>query len=716
MASRAEPELTRDRRRERPRQRVSGRALALAGGHLAALSAFAVAQPLFDLLSKNAEFFVVRGSTPGEVVVFALGVTLLPPAALLAGEGIVGLPHRDLMKGLHLVFVAVLAGTVAIQALKRYADVDSTNLLIGGSAVLGLAFAAAYARVGAVRSALSVLIPAPLLFLALFLFSSPVSKLVVGSEGDTSLANVTSQAPVVLVVLDEFPVNSLLDERGRIDAERYPNFAGLAGESTWFRNTTSVSTQTVKAVPAILTGKYPRKDQLPIPADHPQNLFTLLGASYRLNIVESQTRLCPPSLCRTIQRRAQVRHARSLRSDIATIYLHLVAPPELEERLAPLSNQWADFGADQARIDEFVRKAALTNAPKKKQQGRFYEGRVKSFERFIRSLRPGGRPSLNFLHVLLPHGPWQYLPSGRQFAVIEPGAPGRIGDRWAEPWLAVQAQQRHLLQTAFVDRLIGRLVARLRELELYEKSVLVVTADHGVSFRAGDTRRRVTPTNVHDIAFVPFFLKRPGQRRGSVVEHHVRTVDILPAMAEALGIRIPWRIDGRSAFQPRPPGGVTVSGQAEDYAVLARRRDEALRLQIRLFGAGDEPPGVFGAGPHRELLGHRVNDLQVVGLAASNAQIADLTAGLLRSLPKEPVFVPTPVQGTISGEETGAGRALAVAVNGRVEAVCRTFWDKEVRFAALVPESAFRAGFNRVDLYWVEKGPAGLELRALSVA
>ena len=33
------------------------------GLRLAALWAFAVAQPLFDLLGRNAEFFVARGST-----------------------------------------------------------------------------------------------------------------------------------------------------------------------------------------------------------------------------------------------------------------------------------------------------------------------------------------------------------------------------------------------------------------------------------------------------------------------------------------------------------------------------------------------------------------------------------------------------------------------------------------------------------------------------
>ena len=38
--------------------------------HLSVLSAFAFAEPLFDLLGKTPEFFVVRGSTAGDVVFF----------------------------------------------------------------------------------------------------------------------------------------------------------------------------------------------------------------------------------------------------------------------------------------------------------------------------------------------------------------------------------------------------------------------------------------------------------------------------------------------------------------------------------------------------------------------------------------------------------------------------------------------------------------------
>ena len=222
-------------------RRSASRELALSGAHLAALSAFAFAQPLFDLLDDSADFFAVRGSTRSEIVLFALAVVLLPPAALLLVEALAGLASRTLGRILHLVFVGGLAAVVAIQVLKRATSLTSTEALIGLAVLAGAIAALLYARLAPIRSFLTVLAPAPLVFLVLFLVVSPVSELTLARGADVRLANVGARAPVVMVVFDEFPVTDLLTADGEIDAERFPSFARLARESTWFRNTTSVS-------------------------------------------------------------------------------------------------------------------------------------------------------------------------------------------------------------------------------------------------------------------------------------------------------------------------------------------------------------------------------------------------------------------------------------------------------------------------------------------
>jgi len=540
---------------------------AIRGAQLFAASGFALAQPLFDLLGRNAEFFAVRGSTPSDIVTFALVVTFVPALVLLFVEVIAGLFSGRAATALHLVFLAFLGALFGVQALKR-SGVDDMTVLIAGAVVIGLAVALAVWRLRPARSFLTILSAAPLVFLALFLFSSNVSKLVT-SSGSAHAATVRIRAttPVVFLLFDEFPVIDLQDSSGGIDARRFPNFARLAEGSTWFRNTTTLSATTTVAVPAILTGQKPKKGALPIFRDHPNNLFTLLGAHYRMHVIESQTRLCPQDLCARKSAGAESRLS-SLYSDVKVVYLHLISPPELEDRLPVIDESWGDFSSSALAAPE-------ASGPPKVNLKTFYVGRVRDFNRFVRSLRkPGaGPPTLYFIHVLLPHTPWLYLPDGHARAVATPNAPGRNGERWFNPQLAVQAWQRHLLQVGFTDRLMGAFLGRLHKTGLWDKALIVVTADHGISFRGGDLRRRPTRTNLAELAFTPLFMKLPSQDRGRVVDGHVQTLDILPTIAGVLGVKIPWHVDGRSALLPkRRSTRVDVGGVAASYpAALAQR-------------------------------------------------------------------------------------------------------------------------------------------------
>ena len=81
----------------------------------------------------------------------------------------------------------------------------------------------------------SWLAPAPLVFLALFLFSSPVSGLVQGGDVDPADLGAFGSAdppPVVMLVFDEWPLASIVRSDGTIDADLYPNVAALASART----------------------------------------------------------------------------------------------------------------------------------------------------------------------------------------------------------------------------------------------------------------------------------------------------------------------------------------------------------------------------------------------------------------------------------------------------------------------------------------------------
>jgi hypothetical protein len=684
---------------------------AVRGAQLLAASGFALAQPLFDILGKNAEFFAAHGSAPGDIVLFALVVTFVPALVLLAVELAVGGLNRPAGAALHLFFLAALGAVFGVQALKR-SGVGGTTALVAGAIAIGALVALAAWRLSVARGFLTLLGAAPLVFLVVFLFGTPVHTLVFpDARARAAAANVRHATPVVFLLFDELPTISLEDANGGIDAGRFPNFARLARSSLWFENMTTVSSNTTTAVPALLTGQLPKKGTLPVYQDHPNNLFTLLGRRYRMNVVETQTQLCPAKLCKRKHENAGKRLS-SLYSDAREVYLHLIAPPRLEERLPAIDESWADFGADTGSQLQGQAKLPKVNLKT------FYIGRLRDFNRWLGSLRrPGPTPTLDYLHVLFPHGPWLYFPDGRVRAVANTRAPGRTEELWWSEMLAEQAWQRHLLQAGFTDRLLGRFLDRLHRTGLWDKALIVVTVDEGDSFRGGDSRRDPTRKNVGDIAFIPLFVKLPGEDRRGIIERHVTSVDVLPTIAAELGVKLRWKVDGRSALSSGPGSRtVRVGTFTASYEQAQALRRSALQRKLDLFGSGSWGPRLSATGPYWELVGRPVAGLQVSGSVTATASVDALGSKLLHALPRRMQFVPSPLAGTISGLH--AGDTIAFALNGRVAAVTQVYRDRAggVHFSALAPDSAFRPGRNSVRAFVVSGPVSSPELREVRVS
>ena len=701
---------------ERPaaRRRSSAGELAIAGAQLAALSGLAVAQPVFDLLSDNAEFFAVRGSSGRDIVSFAVALALVPPLVLGAAEVVAGLVDRRIQVGLHLIFVAGFVALIAAQALKRVDGLGSTVIIIG-SCVAGLAAAAAYWRLPPARTLLTVLSPAALFFLALFLFFSPVTELVFPPQPQVARAaagNRGDAPPVVFVIFDELPSTALMDDDRHIDAVRFPNFASFARSATWFRNVTTVHEETTGAVPALLTGILPKKGELPTFPDHPQNIFTLLARTYRLNADERLTQLCPQDVCgNTGQRESFRTRMKSLFSDVGVLYEHIIAPPSYEDRLPSVTTGWGNFAGGDASADRSVLRGRAN---------------VDEFRRFLGSIEDRRRPAFDFLHILLPHGPWVLLPSCasnllKRAARLAPAESDRRGFWVKDQWLIEQSYQRLLLQMQCTDKLLGELVQRLKQTGLWEQALVVLASDHGVSVRPGLHRRAVNPANpgnLSDIAFATLLVKRPGQDRGEIVDRHVQTIDVVPTIAQTAGIPIPWHVDGRSVFDSSddPPriNLLTALGRISlEVAPLERKRDEAVQRQIRMFGSGRSGPGFWNIGPHRELIGRRVASVPVATGSGLTAAVSGDVLELLADLPRGATVLPTPVYGKLRGPGAEERHALAVALNGKIAAVTWSEGGGSTDYSALVPEKAFVPGANHVEVFLVQERDTGLALSRL---
>ncbi len=662
--------------------------------HLGGLWALAFVQPMFELLGDSAQFFVARGHTTFDILVFALGYGLVPPLAAAGAVWAVGRIRPELGWFLHLAFIGLL---VAAFVLPPLGDALSGSVVaVGVALLLGIGAVVLYVRAAGVRAFLTVLSPAPLVFLVLFLFFSPVSDLVMPGEASGSVAGpARSSTPIVHIVLDELPVSTLTGPDGRIDAELFPNLARFAADATLYRNATTVADNTSEAIPAQLTGETPQVDDLPTSTDHPRNLFTLFGRSHEISAVEPITDVCPARLCPEPKPATRARLS-GLAKDLRIVAEHLLLPDDLSEGLPPIDDGWLGF--DTAQVDRSPR-ARLLGRVVERLRG---DDAPAHFARMTAALdRPSSRPPLIFMHSSLPHGPSHYLPDGREYAIHRGAYPGFRDGRWSDrQWQVDQIFQRHVLQTQYTDALVGRLLDRVRAVGLYDDAVILVTADHGVSFHAGQPRRRLEEETRPDLVVVPFLLKRPGQRSGGVDERAVRTIDALPTIAEAAGVPLPWKADGMPADERPVDAGAPIDvmddgepgapGPLGPLVEGVRERDEVEERLLRR--------GVYGIGPRPDLLGRRVGD------AAPSGSRATIDApGAYEAIAEDAAVVPSLVSGSVA--DLPDGTVLAVAVNGRIEATTRTYpAESGGQFAAMVRPDSLRVGSNSISVLQVLPG------------
>jgi hypothetical protein len=585
---------------------------------LLALSGFVVAQPLLDVAGKSPDFFLFRGADRGDILLLVAGVTLLPAVAVWILEVLVGLVSELVRRFLQLATLTALFMLLTIEVAKQLTAVRGPRLLAIASAA-GLLAGVLYARQSWLKVWLRYLGPAPVVFAVLFLTVSPVSRLVLPARAEPSAAQASvvqagDRAPVVLIFFDEFPLASLLDSKARIDRRVYPNFARFAEQSTWYRNATGVSGFTPWAMPAMLTGRYPAKVKAPVFSEYPDNLFMLFGRSHDLKVYETISQLCPPSLCKATAGSGGQGGLRAVVGDAVRVFREIVSPDDA----AVDPGSFVDLAAGQAT------PLGGTQLPPTFRFDQVGLNQPARFDDFLRGLQQSDRPTLHFLHVLLPHQPWRYLPSGVEYTFRSFGRAFPNGEMPA-PVLEL-AHERHLLQLAYTDRLVGQVIARLKAEGLYDKSLVLMTADHGFGWTPGEETRTLMARNAPTLMWVPLFIKAPNQREGRVDDRNWEQVDLLPTLADMLRVRVPWRMDGRSQVGPPArqrsekwwfdlPGHREVADGPSNWGtVLAGETD-------RLARAGEGVDGLYRFGAFADLVYRDPASVGPIGGVPASAKV-----------------------------------------------------------------------------------------------
>ena len=146
--------------------------------------------------------------------------------------------------------------------------------------------------------------------------------------------------------------------------------------------------------------------------------------------------------------------------------------------------------------------------------------------------------SFIFLHYYDPH------------FTYEPPEPFASGFKNVPPPQHVSARIQQTLfdgyagEIAYTDQCIGQVIDKLKQLDLYDSTLIIITSDHGEML--GQHGEITHGYFVYQPALkVPLILKTPGHSRARKITDTVGIVDIMPTVCSMLNIEIPTPIQGQ---------------------------------------------------------------------------------------------------------------------------------------------------------------------------
>jgi len=668
------------------------------------LTAITIAQPIYASLSQSATFFVAHNVTLWHILLFILSVSVVVPVVIISILYILRRTNSKLYSVFYTLCIFILAALFSLITLNKLIDINP-YFIFGLSAILGLVITYLFHRVQAVREITAFgsfsFVAIPLLFI----FFSDVSSLVFKGKVKSEQSSVTSTTPVVLVVLDEFSPLGLLDEDQKIDTIRFPNFAEFADDATWFPNAASVHIATTRAVPSILSSVYPAKGAgLPTFQAFPDNVFTMLGSNYTFNAVESFTALCPKEYCQSELNNNDFELS-AFKADMIIIAKHLVYPKSLAEKHLPsLDIGWRDFGVaeDISSSDEEDPDVAL-----RQKRGKLRDtDKVSIFRNWIQNISAEDS-TFDFMHTILPHTPYVYLPDGNKYNKRITG-PIRKSETNAK-----YVYHRYLMQLGTTDMLVGELMTHLKKIDKYDRSLIIIVADHGLTFyNIGEHKRSITPQSGSSI-HIPLLVKMPHQKAAETNEDFILNIDVVPTIADVLGVKPAWPVDGVSILDENRPNRQEVSIYHRGKALTASKDMifdyEAIPDRIKNFGqhASLENLSMGMGTENANLIGMSLKDLG----ARINIKKAKKRSPVLK-MPLEDfkdIKIPGDLPALVSGQlplsmTQDPSMSLAIALNGKITGIVDTEIKRERHheFAMLIPPAYFKKGKNKIRVFRVE--------------
>jgi len=225
---------------------------------------------------------------------------------------------------------------------------------------------------------------------------------------------------------------------------------------------------------------------------------------------------------------------------------------------------------------------------------RYAQPGQRGFAAVVAQARPwleahAARPFFLFLHTYEVHHPYEPLArdlarfDGDYHGALPDTIPTRLLQRINDGEVALADGDLAHIIAAYdggirgADRAFGALVAMLRALDLYERSLVIVTSDHGEEFGEHGRVGWHSHTLYDELLRVPLLIKWPASlHAGTRVAPQVRLIDVAPTVLATLGVATPAGFRGRDL-------AALVAGASERRPALSQR-DRTGSLSLRADG------------------------------------------------------------------------------------------------------------------------------------
>lgn len=299
---------------------------------------------------------------------------------------------------------------------------------------------------------------------------------------------------------------------------------------------------------------------------------------------------------------------------------------------------------------------------------RLVDRQVQRFEEFIEASTSSTTPALHFTHLLLPHRPWGLAPDLRiapDLVQFVDKRSERLVDRRRDNY------QSMLRQYVATDTLLLEFINKLKASPNWENTMVVVTADHGITFVPGESYRDKINTNnpgtLEDIYRVPLFIKYPQQNKSAISDCPASSIDILATIIATNAVKSGWTTDGvnlRRICPQRTSRRIqwpySTSQISTDFTAVLER----VRYYDKWIDANGDVDDIYRVELSGRLLGRKAPSSAPANVSVTwslNGAVGYQNIGTGRLAP-----VPTRASGTLQTQSNLCARCEGlIAVNGR---------------------------------------------------